>query len=240
MTMPAAARLALWEAGNTAAPTLRDVVMLGAASPGAQPGTLRGLSIGRRDARLLALYQSAFGPRLTGAFDCPACGETMELTIDVADLIGSGDEQVPSGWTSVEVDGFQVQVRLPASDDLLAAADAGDRARGILAERLLRVARDGGPVAVETLPETVLAVALSTLAELDPLVETVIAAGCPWCGGSGETLLDIGTFLWAHVQADAHRLLSEVDTLARAYGWSEAEILALGTSRRTAYLERAR
>ena len=39
------------------------------------------------------------------------------------------------------------------------------------------------------------------------------------------------------VQARARRLLREVDVLARAYGWTEADVLALSEQRRTAYLE---
>ena len=32
-------------------------------------------------------------------------------------------------------------------------------------------------------------------------------------------------------------LLRDVDTLARAYGWTEEQVLALGDARRGAYLE---
>ena len=35
----------------------------------------------------------------------------------------------------------------------------------------------------------------------------------------------------------AKRLIGEVAELAQAYGWSEADILAMGSSRRKLYLE---
>ncbi len=38
----------------------------------------------------------------------------------------------------------------------------------------------------------------------------------------------------------AERLLREVHTLARAYGWSEGAILELGSARRERYLELVR
>jgi len=44
-------------------------------------------------------------------------------------------------------------------------------------------------------------------------------------------------FFWAELAAEAKRLLREVDALARAYGWREADILALSSQRRHAYLE---
>ena len=48
---------------------------------------------------------------------------------------------------------------------------------------------------------------------------------------------DIAGFFWAELDAWARRLLREIHTLARFYGWSEAEILALSPLRRRCYLE---
>jgi hypothetical protein len=41
------------------------------------------------------------------------------------------------------------------------------------------------------------------------------------------------------MDARARALLAEVHSLARAYGWTEPEILALSPQRRAAYLEMA-
>jgi hypothetical protein len=60
---------------------------------------------------------------------------------------------------------------------------------------------------------------------------------CPLCSHSWQALFDIASFFWTEISAHARRLLREVDALARAYGWSEAEILGLSASRRQAYLE---
>jgi hypothetical protein len=49
--------------------------------------------------------------------------------------------------------------------------------------------------------------------------------------------LDPAEFLWAAAEAQARRLLLEVDALARAYGWREPDVLALPPARRRAYLE---
>ena len=44
---------------------------------------------------------------------------------------------------------------------------------------------------------------------------------------------------WAEIDAWARRILREVNILARAYGWRESDILALGAVRRQIYLTMA-
>ena len=57
--------------------------------------------------------------------------------------------------------------------------------------------------------------------------------------GSRRTWTSVA-FVWAEVDAAAQRLLHEVDVLARAYGWTEPEVLALSEARRAAYLRLVR
>ncbi len=48
--------------------------------------------------------------------------------------------------------------------------------------------------------------------------------------------LDVGALLWERVAQAAPVLLGEVAALARAFGWTEPDVLALGETRRHAYL----
>ena len=50
-------------------------------------------------------------------------------------------------------------------------------------------------------------------------------------------MLDVGEALTAELQRAAERTLIEVDALARADGWTEAEVLQLSPVRRAAYLQ---
>ena len=75
--------------------------------------------------------------------------------------------------------------------------------------------------------------------EHDPQAEVVLTFTCPACQHGWQALFDVGTFFWTEVASAARRLLREVDALARAYGWSEAAILALSPARRQAYMEMA-
>jgi hypothetical protein len=62
---------------------------------------------------------------------------------------------------------------------------------------------------------------------------------CPTCGHSWHALFDIVAFFWAELASQAKRLLREVHTLARAYGWREADIVSMSARRRQLYLEMA-
>jgi hypothetical protein len=54
--------------------------------------------------------------------------------------------------------------------------------------------------------------------------------------GHETTQLDTAALLWDEITARAGALLHEVHRLASAYGWSEAQILALSPARRARYL----
>jgi hypothetical protein len=49
--------------------------------------------------------------------------------------------------------------------------------------------------------------------------------------------VDIASFLWTELNVHAKRVLGEVDAFARAYGWSESEVLRMSRARRQSYLE---
>ena len=71
----------------------------------------------------------------------------------------------------------------------------------------------------------------------DPQAEITFALDCPGCGQGWNALFDVATFFWSELAAEARRLLREIDAIARAYGWSERDILGLSAGRRQSYLE---
>ena len=75
------------------------------------------------------------------------------------------------------------------------------------------------------------------LAECDPWAESLLDLICPGVRHEWTVLLDVAVFLWTEIRARAQRLLHDVHTLAMAYGWREADILAMSSRRREAYLE---
>ncbi len=227
--------LRIWEAGVAQEPVGRALAILAAASPGTPREELAALPVGRRDARLLEIREVTFGPTLDGVSSCPRCSGRVEFTLEVADLharVGPGAEDTEG---EVRLEDWSLRYRLPTSGDLAAAAGYGDpgAARRILAGRCILEARRGdAPVEAGHVPAV-------AMAEQDPSAEVLLDFICPACGHAGQTLFDIGDYLWEEIRAQALRLLHEVHTLARTYGWREADILSLSAARRRAYLEMA-
>ena len=75
------------------------------------------------------------------------------------------------------------------------------------------------------------------MAACDPLADIRLELCCAACEHRWSLALDPVTFLWARVAEHARLLLREVHTLAWAYGWQEADILAMSARRRQYYLD---
>ena len=89
------------------------------------------------------------------------------------------------------------------------------------------------------LPAGVAADLSVAMSEHDPQAEVLLDLLCPACEHRWQALFDIVTFFWTELANQAQRLLREVHALARAYGWREADILAMSARRRQFYIEMA-
>jgi hypothetical protein len=137
-------------------------------------------------------------------------------------------------------EGYIVQFRLPQAADLteLHKAATEVEARSLLLERCIQVAsHDGRTINVDELPNDAIKSVVDAMAAADPAAEIELALTCTSCGHRWAPILDIAAFLWEEVNTWAARLLRDAHTLARAYGWSEPEILSLNPHRRQMYLE---
>ncbi len=231
--------LGMWERGRTLAPLRRALELLAAACPETPLDTLAGLSIGQRDAKLLRLRERLFGQRVTGLVACSSCGGNVELTFDVQDVLADSTKE-PEAEVSLSVEGYELRCRLPNSEDLAMAVEKQDLAgtRELILQRcLLSVRCDGRSAAYDQLPAAVLEVVSERLAEADPVADIQLAVSCPWCAHDWRAAFDIISFLWGEIDAWAKRVVYEVHTLARAYGWCERDILGLSAFRRQLYLQ---
>ena len=224
MELSAAATLELWDAAHALPPAERAVAL--ACVDGGDADKVARLPVGRRDARLLRLHAGA----LEATAACPHCGVDAEFSLDVDALLARADEAaVPA---PLEVGGRVISWRSPDSRDVAAASEAADlvEAERVLLERCL---------GMSDVDEDERLAVTTAMAEADPLAEVLVDMACPACGEAFVAELDVASFVWSEVRARALGLLREVDTLARAYGWTEAQVLALGDARRRAYLELA-
>lgn len=231
--------LEVWERGRDQHPLDRALTLLQAAWPEVPRASLATISVAERDRRLLALRARLVGPRLLAFTLCPSCGERLEMAFGAADL-GLFDAPPGEGPWEVSAGGLFLRFRLPDSRDLAAVAECGsvEEGRMVLASRcVLEARRDGEAVSSLSLSDGEMAALSEAMGEVAPHAEAVLALECPACGEAWSALLDVEQFLWAELSVRAKRVLREVDALARAYGWSEREILSLPPRRRRSYLE---
>jgi len=240
---PSAARLLdAWESGLALAPIRRALTLLAEACPDSSVEELAALPVGERDCYLAELRRILFGPELSIVASCPACGERLESSFQIDDIWSRRDGDVAGSQTCAE-SGYRMTFRLPTSQDLLALAapTEGQPPRNALLVRCLTevLDEDGHTVEAASLPAHVVAAVEREMTMADPHADVQLRLACPSCAHGWQPSFDIGAFLWHEVHAWARRTLREVHGLARAYGWCEADVLALSPTRRTVYLELA-
>lgn len=218
-----------WEDGVGQPPALRalTIVALTAQHPAADAGAM---TVGERDRRLLQLREALFGSRLDCVSECPACDEQVELSFPVSAILVAPTPR-PARQVSIAVAGAQIAARLPTAADLAALTQAVDRdPRDELLARCLP--DDAAPLAGAA--ASALAAAL---AAADPQADVRLTLDCPACEHRWSAPFDVASHLLDELDAWAQRTLWDVHALARAYGWREADTLALSPTRRRFYLE---
>lgn len=232
--------ISVWEWGRNREAPEQALGFLMVAYPGASWEELANLTVGRRDAWLLAVRERTLGPLLRGSTECPRCGERLEFTLKSEDLrVGEGD---PGHEHELESDDYRVRFRMPNSLDLFAASRCADpaEARQELLQRCVVEARHKDESADSaTLPENVVASLAERMEDLDPQAELLLGLTCVGCEHRWSIVLDVASFFFREISVLAKRLALEVHTLARAYGWRETDILAMSPARRGLYLEMA-
>jgi len=230
--------LEAWERGAGASPPRRALTLLECACD--RPwGELAALSVGRRDALLVRLRELLFGPHIEAVATCERCQAALEIAVSTEGLrTGEGGDAAYAG--ALSVDGWALSFRLPTSLDLFALGGVTD----VEAGRRALVARctwdvtdpDGAAASSSELPAAIVDALAARMGEIDAQAVVTLAMRCPECAATMAPRFDVASFLWSEVDAWARALAMDVHVLASSYGWSEAEILALG-SRRARYLE---
>ena len=158
-----------------------------------------------------------FGPSLTTLTDCPSCGEAVEATVAVADLVldarpAADAATSPAATGEVTVEGYTVGFRAPTAGDLAAlarevptTAPDGAAEAWLLERCVLRATGPGGPCEAADLPEAVVAELVASVAAVDPGADVALAVGCPACATEWAARLDVVGFLSQELDAWAAR-----------------------------------
>ncbi|AFY57578.1 T4 bacteriophage base plate protein [Rivularia sp. PCC 7116] len=232
--------LRIWEIGQSQHPLDRALTLLAFACPEISPPQLACLSIGQRDAYLLTLREITFGQKMNGLAECPNCGDRLEFDINIPDIRVAEILSPKVEKYNLQVEGVELQFRLPNSKDLAAIVGYKDvnKANSVLMQCcILQASQSGNSLDYDDLSATVINQLVQQMAECDPQAEILLNLSCPACQHSWQLLFDIVSFFWTELTARAKRLLQEVHTLARFYGWREADILSMSSIRRQMYLD---
>jgi len=184
---------------------------------------------------LLRLRERLLGDICDLAFSCASCGARVEVSFRIADFLEDLRSTVPSkvepvtdrpGWFLYKDATF----RLPTAGDQAAVAghaDALERLVGLCIEPDDLSARSRARIE-------------RMMAAMAPEVSRPLTGTCPECGETVEAPLDVTRFVVGELTREAAGLYDEVDLIARAYHWPEADILELPRQRRRAYADRIR
>ena len=232
--------LEVWERGFNEPLMHRMMILLAAAFPDLSADHVAQLSIGKRDEILLLLRERLFGSQMMNTAVCPNCSERTEWENRVSDLRSPSPPKFGIGDIHVlELDRYRLEFRLPNSADIASLGDlevAESAVNTLLTRCVTGVQVAGKECPVEELPIDVVAALSERIETLDPQAEIRIKLDCPNCQHHWEVLFDVASFLWTEINDWAERMLAAVHTLARAYCWSEKEILTLSPVRRQLYL----
>ena len=221
--------LALWERGAGLDRWEREALLL--AARGARPPQ----RIGARNAALLALRHDLFGRAWPLISRCPACNTDSEFTVDSVELAqGLSALAAAAEPIAVEWEGRRIELRPPTVEDLRAIAVCGD-AGAAARDLLLRCA--SAAVVADRLEDQAISELGTGLERTDPAAVVSFALQCAVCGHRWSAAIDVGDALWTEVRRAAEQALVAIDALARAYGWTEREVLRLSPTRRAAYLQ---
>jgi hypothetical protein len=190
-----------------------------------------------RDFALLELARELFGDKLDCIATCPGCGDVQEFDLSATalatELAAPKIEKVRSGGWDIEI--------VPLTSRRVATAvtgrDAAEAAKFLRAAAVGRISDGTRSIEFRELPEDVTEEIVERIEEREAGGEALIELSCDRCGYRWTEPFNPGAYLMDRIDEAASRLLFEVSTLARAFGWNEGETLALPPVRRRAYVE---
>lgn len=217
-----------WEAALRVRAPLRGAAVLARLHPDGD--AVLDLPLAEVAALATAYLAEVSGDDVDGVLTCDGCAALLDVRLRLSDLFD--DSPAPEGRDRGR--GIRFALRSPTPRDLAAAGGNAD-AYGSLLRRCVTRA-DGAAVDPAALSPADLAEIDSALESLAGAALPLLRATCPDCGGAATGALDVADLLWRHVEVAARAVLRDVSQLAAAFGWREADVLALTPLRRSAYL----
>jgi hypothetical protein len=212
------------------------------AAPSANGAFWRRMTVTDFEAALLGLRRFLFGDTMECLFRCmsPLCGAKIESKFSISVFLETATPRVSRGivestdrpgWFLLErTRGGDLCFRLPAVEDQISVVGKPD-ARRLLANRCIESQRRNA---------LAIAAAERAMEAMAPLVSKPLEGLCPECRARVTMPLHVPTFVLQELRMAATGIHAEIHTIAKAYHWDEASILAMPPSRRQAYVDSIR
>lgn len=224
-SLSAARLLALWEP-SSAAPAHQRLEPLVAALFAGE--AVERDTLGGRNRRLLALHADLNDAPIEARLRCGRCGTDNAFAVPAAEILACPVPD-PAARAIVRSGNRRLAFRLPRMEDLKAAAGDPDDALALIVARC----RIGGTGSV---PAAVVARLAARFEALDPAARILVDLACAECAAPLRASVDLAEFVAADIDRLIDRLQREIHVIARAYGWTESEILAVPAGRRRRYV----
>jgi hypothetical protein len=203
------------------------------------------LPLGGRIARLLGIVSlTEHSDVLAVSFRCAEddCCQEFEVPLSFADLeahactAAGGGNAEGGNRVRLHPDGAPpITLRLPTGRDQRAwrqreYSTANEALDAVLRSLVVEPAVDELPFSADAV-----APLAAVMEEVDPLVAFRISTDCPHCCRPAEFPVDLEAVALQRLVAHRRALLRDIVDFASRFGWSEAEVLAIGAARRAEY-----
>lgn len=175
-------------------------------------------SLGACNRQLARMHRQLVGRPVEAVVSC-GCGEDLEVVLPLEAIAAAPD---PAPQIEIAAPGPR-QFRLPRLSEIALAGRPQDLASRCAVD-------DGGPV-----PEAYVDALDAAWAQADSAAEIALDLTCPSCGAAVRARADLALFVARDFDLRVQGLMAEIHGLACAYGWTEAEVLAVPPARRRAY-----
>ena len=211
-------------------------------------GMVREFSIGDREHLLTTVCRQLLGDRIDLVARCgdADCGDLTEISLSLDDLIAAEPQDPVRETHELMCTGprdqrLRVAFRLPdgaleEQAGMLAMHHPAAAANLIFESIVVEITdHTGDPVDPASVLPSVRMAMETALQELDPVLDRHTRISCRACGRSLVAEFDAMTVLMNAITSGGD-IFRQVDRIARAYHWTEADILSLTAARRQVYL----
>ncbi|CAH8296342.1 hypothetical protein EV196_11157 [Mariniflexile fucanivorans] len=189
-------------------------------------------SIEKRDVALFHVRKMLFGNRFNNIAHCPKCKQAVEWDfyfhqMEIPILIDTPDNiEIP-----IDIPNYHIMVRLPNSDDLICKEEIQ-----IIRKCILNLKDFPEGTFNQKIPDDLLMQINNKFNKTCKASNISYHLNCTECKHEWDVVFDISTYLWKEIDQWAKSFLRQICLLAKAFGWSELDIINMSENRRNHYL----